>query len=93
MTEDSSHWMNDDEREKLDKRISDLMNERRMSKGEKEIRLTSKELSAIDELAKELATERTQKTTGARTYTIHMNGGTPVSFEVVHVRSVKRQLN
>lgn len=93
MTEDSPNLMNDDELEMLDKRISDLMNERRMSRGEKGIRLTSKELSAIDEIAKELAIERTQKTTGARTYKIHMNGGTPVSFEVVHVRSVKRQLN
>ena len=93
MPENGPGWISQEEREKIDMRINQFMNERRASKGGKEIRLTSKELSAIDEMAQELAIERTLKTTGARIYKIHMNGGTPVSFEVVQEKSVKRQLS
>jgi len=93
MIENGSGWISQEEREKIDLRINQLMNERRASKGGKEIRLTSKELSAIDEMAQELASERTRKTTGARTYKIHINVGTPVCFEVIQEKSVKRQLS
>jgi hypothetical protein len=93
MPENGPGWISQEEHEKIAMRINQLMNERRASKGGKAIRLTSKELSAIDEVAQELASERARKTTGARTYKIHMNGGTPVSFEVVHEKSVKRPLN
>lgn len=93
MPENGSGWISQEEREMIDRRINRLLNERRALTGEKEIRLTSKELSVIDEMGQELASERVRKTTGARTYKIHMNGGTPVSFEVVHEKSVKRQLN
>lgn len=93
MPENGSGWISQEERETIDRRINRLLNERRALTGGKEIRLTSKELSAIDEMGQELASERVRKTTGARTYKIHMNGGTPVSFEVVHEKSVKRQLN
>jgi hypothetical protein len=93
MIENGPGWISQEEREKIDLRINQLMNERRASKGGKELRLTSKELSVVDELAQELTSERAQKTTGARTYKIHLNGGTPVSFEVVHEKSVKRPLS
>lgn len=93
MTEDCHHWMNDDEREKLDKRINDLLNVRRKSKGKMNFALTAKELSAIDEIGLELASGRNMATTGAKTFKVHLNNGTPTSIEVVQEISVKRQLN
>ncbi|MGE4535653.1 MAG: hypothetical protein AB7D37_01105 [Desulfovibrio sp.] len=93
MTEGSPHWMSDDEREKLDKRINDLLNVRRKSKGKKNFALTAKELSAIDEIGLELASGRNMATTGAKTFKVHLNNGTPTSIEVVQEKSVKRQLN
>jgi len=85
-------WLTQDEREKLDNRLADLMNARRVSRGEGKICLAAKELAVIDEMAEELAKERSRKTTGTRTYKVHLHCGTSTEFEAVREISDKRRL-
>jgi hypothetical protein len=93
MFDNDSMGLTLEEKEKIERKVAELMETRRVAGAGRRVALTDRELKVMANMAEVLARDRVNKTTASRTIKIHLHEGNPVEFEVVHERHEKRKLS